>query len=373
MIPGKTGLPTQLEVWNGIRERNVQLIELQIRNFANRFRGEELQERFSKQIASLQDFLREKGYRPGKLQPLTLQAIPRELYLLMGIGLLSFTLIFMRFFIRVRPFLLPLLLLTGSGVLYLLLRGNQILTVQALSLWTALLFSLYPVLKFFFSSSTGKKDVKRRRKRAGSGGKLCKFASVYLRGSSRAGRLKLGCFTFLISAGGLLLHGFLTLPPFFSGLEFFRGVKIMYALPLILALVVALASCGAIPRHTPPAGGGGRGILRLLPSGEFGRVSTVFIRGILRRPLVMADLLVMGILLLTAYFYLPRTAMWRYYPRGDPGPRLLEPLSSGQPRLKDSLVIPWRLWGSISWRSREKRFAFRHISCLLPEPWHLYL
>lgn len=308
MIPGKSGLPTASEIWNGVRERKVQLVELQIRDFAPGLRGEELREGFAREISSLQDLLREKGYNSGGLHPRSVQPLPRGIYLLMGAGLLAFALLFLRLFIPVRSIILLLLFLPGTALIFLLFRWNQILTGQLLSLGTALLFPLYPLLSFFTLSLCRGKATRPGEKGCGNEETLQAPPLFTLQARFIVRAVFLLGVVFLFSlAGGFLLHGFLTQPPFFSGLEFFRGVKIMYAAPLVLAVLAALASCGAAPDCILPEVDTCRRGFRLLPGGELGKPCAVFLRRLLRRPLVVGDVVLLVILLLAVYFYLTRT------------------------------------------------------------------
>ncbi len=340
MISGKSGLPTALEVWNGVRERKVQLVELRIRDFAPGLRGEELREGFSRQMFSLQDLLREKGYNPGGLHSLSVQSLPRGIYLIMGVGLLAFALLFLRIFIPVRPFMLLLLFVPGTAIIFLLFRWNQILTGQLLSLGTALLFPLYPLLTFFTLSSCGGNEARPAEKRFAREGALPAEPLFTLQARFIVRTVLLLCVVFLFSlAGGFLLHGFLTQPPFFSGLEFFRGVKIMYAAPLVLAVLAALARCSAAPDCTLSEINTRRNGFRLLPAGELGKPCIVFLRRLLRRPLVLGDVVLLVILLLAAYVYLTRTGHVTEITAAESQARGFLELTLGvRPRFKEFLV-----------------------------------
>lgn len=334
MIPGKTGLPDVMEVWNGVRERKARLIELRIRDFAPQFRGEELRERFAGRMSSILGFLQEKGYKSGKLQALSFRPLPPGVYLLMGAGLLAFTLLFLSKIIPVRPLILILLLVPGTAFVFLLFRWNQILTGQVFSLWTALLFPLYAVLTLYFLPPSREKEARSEERGLGSGALPPALPLFALQPSFlvRIGLLLCGTFLFSL-AGGLLLHGFLTMPPFYSGLEFFRGVKIMYAAPLCLAGLAALAYWSAREVETC------RSDFLLLPAGELGKTCLAFIRRLLRRPLVLGDLIFFGILLLVVYFYLTRTGHVMEITAAESQARgFLETALGVRPRFKEFLI-----------------------------------
>jgi hypothetical protein len=110
MIPERPLFPSELEILNSFRERKVQAVELQIRNFSPGLRGEELKGQLSLQMNSLQGgLLQERGVLPGEPQTASPLPISLPIYLLMALGLTAFTLLTLRIFLPVRP--LPLLLL----------------------------------------------------------------------------------------------------------------------------------------------------------------------------------------------------------------------------------------------------------------------
>jgi len=360
MIPGKTGLPGAMEVWNGVRERKARLIELRIRDFAPQFRGEELKERFAGRMSSIVGLLQEKGYKSGRLQPLSVRPLPFGVYLLMGAGLLAFTLLFLRTIIPVRPLVLILLLVPGTAFVFLLFLWNRILTGQVLSLWTALLFPLYAVLTLYFSPPLREKEERGCERGPGRGARAPVLQLFTLRPGFfvRTGLMLCGTFLFSL-AGGLLLHGFLTMPPFYSGLEFFRGVKIMYAAPLCLVGLAALAFWSAGEVETCRSG------FRLLPAGELGKICLAFLRRILRRPLVLGDLIFLGMLLLVAYFYLTRTGHVTEITAAESQARgFLETALGVRPRFKEFLIgYPLALLGFYFLEKPGKNF--RLPACLL--------
>ena len=276
MIPETPIFPSELEILNSVRERYVRAIELQIRNFSPGLRGAELREEFSRQIRAMQDgLLQDYGLTPGVPQPLIPRSLPRGAYLLMGLGLAALTLLFLRIFLPISPPILLLLLLPAMAALYLLFSRSQILTGQILALWTAIVFPVYP----FFTFLRGGTWTQENR------------PLVLWRAALQM------CALFIFAlAGALLLHGFLTLPPFFSGLEFFRGVKVMYILPVLIAIPAVFFTPGAREQDS-----------LLLPGGSLGKTAFASAKRFLQHPLSLGELLLLGLLLLAALFYLTRT------------------------------------------------------------------
>ncbi len=348
MIPGKNGFPSNREVWNGISERKAQLVELQIRNFAPRLRGEKLLKDFSRQFTLLRQFMEGKGYDTGRLQQFAVPVQPAGVYLFMGMGLVAFTLLFLRIFLPLGPRPLLMLLAGGAVALSVLFRWNPVAAGQILALWTALLFPLYALSLLLLPYCPARGARRGQKPRRGDGPVISGQEDARGGASGEGGRLsflgravlKMGG-TFLLSlAGGLLLHGFLSLPPFFSGLEFFRGVKVMYAVPLALSVFIALACYGTRLRpasfdDSPERGGG----FCLLQAGELGKPCAALARRLLLRPLVLRDLLLLGVLLLLAYFYLMRTGHVMAVSPVEGWERdVLEQLLGVRPRLKEFLL-----------------------------------
>ncbi len=112
---------------------------------------------------------------------------------------------------------------------------------------------------------------------------------------------------FLLSlAGGLLVHGLLTAPPFFHGMELFRGVKLMYSLPLGLAVLTACTILAFIESSGPTSPNAGTVFPPEL-SRERKGAFFAFLRRLLKRPMTLGDLALLAAILAVAYFYLTRT------------------------------------------------------------------
>jgi hypothetical protein len=301
MRPGSIEDPPASSI-NGIRERRVQMLELQIRGLASRYGGKELQEQLSSRLRLLTGELQEAGHLPGRASALPPREIPAVLYMLMAAGLLALFLLILQLFFTWNPRRLLGLLLLGMVFIALLFRWNFLLTQQALSLLAAILFPLYCALLLFFSTGENGHHVPyapSREGAAGLGGKLLRRAYARV------------ALVFLLSlAGGLLVHGFLTTPPFFHGMELFRGVKVMYLLPLAAAALAAFAvqgfhesgGSGALA-HKPPA----TASFSLQLPAEHRQAFLAFLRRLLRRPLNLGDLLLLGLLLLASFIYITRT------------------------------------------------------------------
>ena len=372
MIPGKSGLPTASEIGTGSGAQSAACGAADPR-FCPRT-GEELREGlhgnfFTAGSAGEKDTTRRAASR-------SVQPLPRGIYLLMGAGLLAFALLFLRLFIPVRSIILLLLFLPGTALIFLLFRWNQILTGQLLSLGTALLFPLYPLLSFFTLSLCRGKATRPGEKGCGNEETLQAPPLFTLQARFIVRAVFLLGVVFLLSlAGGFLLHGFLTQPPFFSGLEFFRGVKIMYAAPLVLAVLAALASCGAAPDCILPEVDTCRRGFRLLPGGELGKPCAVFLRRLLRRPLVVGDVVLLVILLLAVYFYLTRTGHVMEITAAESQARGFLELALGvRPRFKEFLAgYPLTFLGYYLLEKPGKKFRLLSFLLLAARLWLPYL
>jgi hypothetical protein len=327
MLPGKNWFPSLQEVFNGVRERKVQLVELQIRDFGPRLRGEELRDEFSRKISSVQQFLIGKGYNVGRLHQFAVGILPLKAYLVMGLGLVAFTLLLLRIFLPIRPVSLLILLIAAAAALFPFFCWNRVTAGQVLALWTALVFPLYAVCSLLSASFPvqGSPDGHGAGPRPG----------VNMPGFFARAGLRLGGVFLLSLAGGLLLHGLLTQPPFFCGLEFFRGVKIMYALPLIVAGFLVLVCQDS----DVASAGASRYFFCPLHPGRLGKPCLVFVRRLLLRPVVLRDLLILGLLLALAYVYLLRTGhVMAVSPLESWERDILERLLGVRPRLKEFLL-----------------------------------
>ena len=334
MIPESRFFPTELEIVNSSRERKAQAIEFGLRNFAPGLKGVELQEELSRQMHALHEGrLRDLGLSPGALQLHKPQPMPQAAFLLMGLGLVAFTLIFLRLFLPVRPLYLLLLLIPGLAVIYLLFSRNQIITAQMLALWVAVIFPSFPFLTFFQNNKESSDNPLQM-----SSTVYCPVARAFSWAFMGRSVLQI-CAVFLFSlAGGVLLHGLLTLPPFFSGLEFFRGVKVMYILPLFIVGLAAFLSSSptAGDRNTESRSLSG---VRLLPDGTLGKTFLAAAKPVLQRPLTMGDVLLLGALLLIAFIYLTRTGhVLSINPAESQARDLLETILGVRPRFKEFLI-----------------------------------
>jgi len=347
MRPGSIGDPPDVPL-NGIKERRVQMLELKIRDFAPQSSGEKLQKKLSLRLEALKEALEAAGYPPGKASCFYPRKFPVGLYLLMAAGLAALFLLFLQVFLKGSAALWLFFFILSLGATGFMLRTNAILTLQALSLMAALLFPLCCALLLFFFN--GKKF-----KRRGLWGRI--FLRLFL--------------VFLLAlAGGLLVHAFLTAPPFFHGLEMFRGVKAMYLLPVAAAGILAFALQGfyessekSAPAGSPPAFfspghyfGGGEHDKR--PS------FFAYLRRLLRRPLTLGDLLLAAMLLAAAFIYITRTGhVVEINPLEDLLRQTLEKLLGVRPRLKEfALGYPAAALGlylfALSARKTLRRLAF---------------
>ena len=368
MRPGKA-VDRPETVINGIRERRVQLLELAIRNYLPQSGGEDLRERLSLQLELLLSELERNGYTPGKAQVLVPQHLPGALYAAMAAGVISLLLLLLRAFFNWKPIFKFCLLLLGLLFVCILLSWNAVLAGQTLSLFAALLFPRYCALLLFFSaievSALTNGDVPLHPALSGDGAgvyplektnpparrkALPKTGGLILRSLARV------LLIFLLSlAGGLLVHGLLTAPPFFHGMELFRGVKLMYSLPLGLAVLAACAILAFMESGGPTAGTANRGQIpedrasrknfhkrdqrlqdyqenttEVSHIGERKGAGTAgfcgsfslfppqlsrerksaffgFLRRLLKRPVTLGDLILLAAILAVAYFYLTRT------------------------------------------------------------------
>ena len=168
------------------------------------------------------------------------------------------------------------------------------------------------------------------------------------------------------------MHGLLTTPPFFHGLELFRGVKAMYILPLVLSGLTALvlmagfsgreahgtaAQAQAAGDSVLPAG---NCVSDNVGTGSFSRAGLsmykmpffplqfsaeqrqVFfstLRCLLRRTLTLGDLLLLGLLLCIAFIYLTRTGHVRsIVPLEGTLRNILEQSLGARPRFKEFVL-----------------------------------
>jgi hypothetical protein len=295
MRPGNVEDPPSAAL-NGIRERRVQLLELQIRDLASRYGGEELQEKLSARLHLLTGELGASGYIPGKISSLLPPGVPAILYMIMAAGLLALLLLLLQLFFDLKPCHVPGLFILGAIFIALLFRWNFLWTQQALSLLAAVLFPLYcALLLFFFSVENGPKVPLRE-------GVACLDAGLLYRSFARI------FLVFLFSlGGGLLAHGFLTTPPFFHGMELFRGVKAMYLLPLAAAGLLAFTLQGFYESSASSGKPPGPVPFPLQLPGEQKKAFLAFLRRLHRRPLTLGDLFLLGLLLVTAFLYITRT------------------------------------------------------------------
>ena len=287
---------------NGILERRVQMVELQIRNLFPRLGGEEYRERLSIHIVSLMGELERNGFTPGKVTPLAPMQLPFYLYLIMAAGVLAVSLLILRIFFTWKNYHSLWIFALGILALLLLFKWNFLFTQQALSLGAAVLFPLYAALLFFFLPSAGK-GVDHSPQDGASALALAAHMDMGLLWRS----LWRIFMVFLLSlSGGFLVHGLLTTPPFFHGMELFRGVKTMYTIPLALAALMAFTIQGFSESEDY-----GENLARrsssLEPSGEQKQAFFVFLGRLLRRPFTLGDLILVGVIILGGLFYLTRT------------------------------------------------------------------
>ena len=211
---------------NGLRERRVQLLELELRGLASRNSGAELQAKTAARLTKLAAALQENGYTPGQAVPLRPFQGHFLFYVLMAAGIIALALFLLQSLLPQRPAVLSGLFVLGLAAAVLLLHTRFLWAQQALALSAAVLFPLYGALYLLTRPLTGGPT---------------KVTANFLRARLLWRCLLQVFILFLFSlAGGLIVHGLLTTPPFFHGLEFFRGVKIMYILPLALSGLVAL-------------------------------------------------------------------------------------------------------------------------------------
>ncbi len=255
----------------------------------------------------------------------------------MAAGIISLLLLLLQPLFNLKPAYRIALLLLGLLFACVLFRRHAIFAAQAFSLLAALLFPLYCALLLLFSVfkiSALKKSKgtpprsPARGKKAGAcpPGEAVSPAQKALPGPGGPILLSLArvLTVFLFSlAGGLLLHGLLTLPPFFHGMELFRGVKLMYSLPLGLAALAACtilafmksggpdagtAEAGKIPGDPVPAGiCGFFSLFHLELPPERKNAIFGFLRRLPKRPVTLGDLALLAALLAAAYLYLTRT------------------------------------------------------------------
>jgi hypothetical protein len=368
-------------VINGLRERRVQLLELELRGLASRNSGAELQDKTAARLTKLTAALQENGYTPGQAVPLRPFQGHFLFYVLMAAGIIALALFLLQSLLPLQPAVLSGFFVLGLVAAALFLHTSFLLAQQALALAAAVLFPLYGALYLLTRPLAAGAPVKTAA------------------GPSRA-RLFWRCLVqvfilFLFSlAGGLIVHGLLTTPPFFHGLEFFRGVKIMYILPLALSGLVALVlltgfegfsskehrhtgeknkaylqsqvSAQALPclSESKPPGAGDTDIplacshqdqilthedslfpLQIPP--EQRQAFLASLHRLLRRPLTWGDLLFCGLLLIGAYIYLTRTGHVRtIIPLEGSLRSTLEQVFGARPRFKEfALGYPLALIG----------------------------
>ncbi|MGI6307699.1 MAG: DUF5693 family protein [Dethiobacteria bacterium] len=407
---------------NGLRERRVQLLELELRGLASRSTGAELQEKISTRLTRLTAALQENGYTLGQaalVRPFQGHSL---LYVIMAAGILSLALFLLQFFLPLQPASLLGLFALGLAALAFLFHTRFLFTQQALALLAAVLFPFYGALYLLtWPFAAGASGLAGEAGPTGSTdptdptGSICptgltpprRRKAIAGRASLDAGLLRY-CLArvfilFLFSlAGGLLVHGLLTTPPFFHGLELFRGVKAMYILPLALSGLTALVLLAGFSRNLPgtaaqaqAADGSpprpqdrkqssapqphsreqGLASLAQNPKGS-GRIKTgaisyaripayksspfplqfpveqrqaffASLRRLLRRPLTLGDLLLLGLLLFGAYIYLTRTGHVRtIIPLESTLRNTLEQVFGARPRFKEfALGYPLALVG----------------------------
>ena len=390
MRPGKVSDRPE-SVINGIKERRVQLLELRIRDFSPDSGGEDLQERFSRRLDNLLKELERSGYTTGKAQAQLPRPLPgATLFLAMAAGVIALALLLLQSFLNLKPAFRIALLLLGLIFACFLFRWDDVLAGQAFSLLAALLFPLYCALILFFSvfksySYTGKAGDRASCAAAGGNsaganphtGLSSPVLEPDLASPSRkktvlpggGGVLLMRSFAsillvFLFSlAGGLLVHGLLTAPPFYHGMELFRGVKLMYSLPLALAAlaactILAFVECGAAAGRGAEADRGAEG--RFLEesehtgfvgsSGFFSSFSlelpqeykgafSAFLRRLLKRPVTLGDLALLAIILVIVFFYITRTGHVLEITSAEDALRgLLERVFGVRPRFKEFLI-----------------------------------
>ena len=296
---------------NGLRERRVQLLELELRGLASRSSGAELLANTTARLTKLTAALQERGYTTGQALPLQPFRGHFLFYVLMAAGIIALALFLLQSLLPQRPAVLSGLFVLGLAVAVLLLQARFLLAQQALALSAAVLFPFYGALYLLTRPLAGRPT----KVTAGS-------LSVRL-----LWRCLMQVFIlFLFSiAGGLIVHGLLTTPPFFHGLEFFRGVKVMYMLPLALSGLAALVLLAGFEgpgrreclslhqdpwcakRTGPLSPGCEDSLFPLQVPPEKRQAFLASLRRLLRRPLTWGDLLLCGLLLIGAYIYLTRT------------------------------------------------------------------
>lgn len=377
MRPGNINDPPAVPL-NGIKERRVQVLELQLRDLASHYGGEELQRELTGRLQLLTRELKDAGYFTGQASPLIPAGISAPLYMLMAAGLLALFLLLLQLFFTWSPCRLLGLLILGMVLVILCFRWNSLLTRQALSLAAAVGFPVYCALLFFFfpGGNAGK---------ASASGRAAALDAALL----RRAYLRIAMVFLFALAGGLLVHGFLTTPPFFHGLEMFRGVKVMYLLPLAAAGILAFTVQGF---HESGEDGGAvkgsgcdkRGLSpgTLPPPSSFPlqlpaeqkQAFFAYLRRLLRRPLTLGDLLLLGALLLAAFIYITRTGhVMEITPAETILRQGLEQLLGVRPRFKEYLLgyplglLGLYLLGGSSGRALKRlAFCFLVVATMAP-------
>lgn len=358
---------------NGLRERRVQLLELELRGLASRSSGTELQANTTARLTKLTAALQENGYTPGQAVPLRPFQGHFLLYVLMAAGVLSIALFLLQSLLPLRPSVLMGLFAIGLAAAALLLHTRFLMAQQALALSAAVLFPLYGALYLLtrplaggLKDSHGQAGTKSSAGSTGAAGptdsspadlvSACRRNATAAAGFFQA-RLFRRCLAqvfilFLLSlAGGLLVHGLLTTPPFFHGLQLFRGVKVMYILPLALSGLAALvltAGCSSRERcNRDHIFTHADSLFPLSIPPEQRQMFFAALRRLLRRSLTLGDLLLAGLLLLGTYVYLTRTGHVRTIaPLESTLRSTLEQVFGARPRFKEfALGYPLALFG----------------------------
>lgn len=305
MLPGSGAALTPEQVLNGIQERKVRILELQLRNLYPNLGGPPLKERLAGYLQGFSSALAAAGYRAGPFAVMSPPPFAAVSYLLMAAGCISLLLLLLRVFMKLRPVAAYTLFFVGTAAAALAFHLSFIHAQQLFSLLAALLFPFYAALIFFLLPLAQQRGAQQAPALSLSPADVVK--TLELRSGLRSSLLRLtGAFLFSL-AGGLVVHGLLTTPPFFSGLELFRGVKIMYLIPLALAGMTAITLHG-LPGEAvvgEQAGKLSSISLSLSQQRSKGFLSVCYRR--LRRPLTLCDLLLLGVLLLLVYYYLTRT------------------------------------------------------------------
>ncbi len=149
MLPGTAAPLTPETALNGLRERQVRILELQLRHLYPWLRGEPLQAALAAYLQGFSQALQAAGYRPGPVAAPAPPAFPFWAYLPLAAGCISLLLLTLRVFYRPRPAFTLALFFLGCGAAALAFYLSPVHAGQLFSLLAALAFPYYTALVFF--------------------------------------------------------------------------------------------------------------------------------------------------------------------------------------------------------------------------------